>query len=320
MDVPGLRQDAVDTVTGGAHDVRDRRPAGHRDRAGGECRCRDRHASAALGDPPLQTIAATPTGAAATSNPPALTATAATSDPPAPTATAATSDPPAPTGTAATSDSAPDLFELALAVTRARARPDAPLELAEAAAALQELASAATPDRAAELAAPLADVATAVQLMPRGPLLVVNPSAIRNHLGVDVETRPQMALCRCGRSAHKPLCDGSHADGEGFDDAKDPARQRDRLDSYDGLRGLHRQPGAVRALGVLLGPDLHGVPRRRRAVDRSQRGPHGRDPRRGPRVPIGRARASRSTASRTARWWTPSANRRLRSPRTARTG
>jgi CDGSH-type Zn-finger protein/truncated hemoglobin YjbI len=129
-----------------------------------------------------------------------------------------------------------DVFALALAATRARAAPGAPLELAEAAAALQELALATTPERAEELAEPLAGIQSAVQLMPRGPLLVVNPPAIRNHLGVDIETRPQMALCRCGRSAHKPLCDGSHADGDGFDDAKDPARAPDRRDSYAGLR------------------------------------------------------------------------------------
>jgi CDGSH-type Zn-finger protein len=129
-----------------------------------------------------------------------------------------------------------DLFELALATTKARALPDAPPELAEAAAALQELAVAAAPERADELAEPLANVTSAVQLMPRGPLLVVNPPTIRDHLGVELETRPQMALCRCGRSTRKPLCDGSHADGDGFDDAKDPARQADRRDSYPGLR------------------------------------------------------------------------------------
>jgi CDGSH-type Zn-finger protein/truncated hemoglobin YjbI/ferredoxin len=53
-------------------------------------------------------------------------------------------------------------------------------------------------------------------------------------LGEELDARPQMALCRCGASALKPLCDGSHA-GIGFTDAKDPNRVADRQDRYDGI-------------------------------------------------------------------------------------
>jgi CDGSH-type Zn-finger protein len=68
-----------------------------------------------------------------------------------------------------------------------------------------------------------------------GPCLVTNPERLHSWLGVDMPTMPQMALCRCGQSASKPLCDGTHAD-IGFTDAKDPGWVPDRLDTYVGLQ------------------------------------------------------------------------------------
>ena len=44
---------------------------------------------------------------------------------------------------------------------------------------------------------------------------------------------PQLALCRCGESALKPFCDGTHATS-GFSGDKDPRRVPDRRDSYPG--------------------------------------------------------------------------------------
>ncbi len=46
---------------------------------------------------------------------------------------------------------------------------------------------------------------------------------------------PQIALCRCGRSAMKPFCDGTHTRNR-FDDAKDPQRLSDRQNTYEGLQ------------------------------------------------------------------------------------
>ncbi|MBK8436328.1 MAG: CDGSH iron-sulfur domain-containing protein [Austwickia sp.] len=47
---------------------------------------------------------------------------------------------------------------------------------------------------------------------PDGPLLVRGPVDIVDVDGKPVPgQRPTMALCRCGASARKPFCDGSHA-------------------------------------------------------------------------------------------------------------
>jgi CDGSH-type Zn-finger protein/truncated hemoglobin YjbI/ferredoxin len=56
---------------------------------------------------------------------------------------------------------------------------------------------------------------------------------VRNWLGESIEVPPMAALCRCGESKLKPLCDGSHAEA-GFSGEKDPKRVGDRLDTYVG--------------------------------------------------------------------------------------
>jgi CDGSH-type Zn-finger protein len=50
-------------------------------------------------------------------------------------------------------------------------------------------------------------------MRPNGPLLVEGPVTILdpngNAFAVNPE-KPAVALCRCGHSANKPFCDGSH--------------------------------------------------------------------------------------------------------------
>ena len=58
-------------------------------------------------------------------------------------------------------------------------------------------------------------------------------ASLTDHLGAEVRPAPQLALCRCGQSALKPLCDGSHA-RTGFSDTKDPKHVPDQRDSYAG--------------------------------------------------------------------------------------
>jgi CDGSH-type Zn-finger protein/truncated hemoglobin YjbI len=129
------------------------------------------------------------------------------------------------------------VWELARAATELRAEvPDLP-ELAEATAALQDLAIELAGDSAAqrlsELASLQSDLPPQIQAAHNGPYLVTNAAHLYDWLGQVMPVRPQMALCRCGGSRIKPLCDGTHA-RVGFTDGKDPERVPDRRDTYVG--------------------------------------------------------------------------------------
>jgi CDGSH-type Zn-finger protein len=47
-----------------------------------------------------------------------------------------------------------------------------------------------------------------------GPLLVRSPLRVRTVGAEDGIEKPKAALCRCGKSANKPFCDGAHRDIE----------------------------------------------------------------------------------------------------------
>ena len=50
-----------------------------------------------------------------------------------------------------------------------------------------------------------------VTVCPDGPLLLRGPAHLLTADGSEVDhDRTALALCRCGRSRLKPLCDGSH--------------------------------------------------------------------------------------------------------------
>ena len=50
-----------------------------------------------------------------------------------------------------------------------------------------------------------------IQAMKNGPLLIEGKAEITDENGDVNETKGKMvALCRCGQSANKPFCDGSH--------------------------------------------------------------------------------------------------------------
>ena len=50
-----------------------------------------------------------------------------------------------------------------------------------------------------------------INAVKNGPLVVKGQIEITNSDGQKVQTEgPSAALCRCGHSAAKPMCDGSH--------------------------------------------------------------------------------------------------------------
>lgn len=51
---------------------------------------------------------------------------------------------------------------------------------------------------------------TSVTMYPDGPLIVRGDFVVRDVDGQTVADGGPVALCRCGRSAVKPFCDGSH--------------------------------------------------------------------------------------------------------------
>ena len=54
------------------------------------------------------------------------------------------------------------------------------------------------------------DFPVEVAVIPDGPLWVSGGIEVTQSDGTKLETRNRVTLCRCGQSASKPLCDGSH--------------------------------------------------------------------------------------------------------------
>ncbi len=56
-------------------------------------------------------------------------------------------------------------------------------------------------------------MSTEIQAFDNGPLLVKGDDVVLKDgegAGFNLEGKPSIALCRCGQSANKPFCDGSH--------------------------------------------------------------------------------------------------------------
>lgn len=70
----------------------------------------------------------------------------------------------------------------------------------------------------------IADDHATVRLVPDGPLYVRGRITLKNAAGEVLLADTRMALCRCGASRNKPLCDNSHIEA-GFQDSGMPAAQ-----------------------------------------------------------------------------------------------
>ena len=67
---------------------------------------------------------------------------------------------------------------------------------------------------------------TTIRLRPHGPLVIEGPFRLVDSRGAEFvlpTNKPAVALCRCGQSANKPFCDGSHKScGFASDEAPPP--------------------------------------------------------------------------------------------------
>ncbi|MDW4549205.1 CDGSH iron-sulfur domain-containing protein [Defluviimonas sp. D31] len=78
------------------------------------------------------------------------------------------------------------------------------------------------------------DTKVTIEARENGPFVVKRLTRLKGEDGAMLETKPVTTLCRCGHSAKKPFCDGSHK-RVGFEsDAEIPAAGRDRLIAYEG--------------------------------------------------------------------------------------
>ncbi len=78
----------------------------------------------------------------------------------------------------------------------------------------------------------LKDEAT-IEVMENGPLIVRGLHRVRTKDGEAVSEKNVMALCRCGKSADKPFCDGSHSKS-GFSGKRISEKPMDREKAYRG--------------------------------------------------------------------------------------
>jgi nucleotide-binding universal stress UspA family protein len=91
------------------------------------------------------------------------------------------------------------------------------------------------------------DLPVAVSPVEDGPLWVTGGVMMLRSDGLPLESRNRVALCRCGQSANKPLCDGTHIE-IGFE-AKAPTAYL-ATNSEGEIEGQSAAPGVARRIVV----------------------------------------------------------------------
>jgi CDGSH-type Zn-finger protein len=51
---------------------------------------------------------------------------------------------------------------------------------------------------------------TKITVMPNGPLMIEGNLTVNKMSGENIKDGEKLFFCRCGHSANKPFCDGSH--------------------------------------------------------------------------------------------------------------
>ncbi len=72
-----------------------------------------------------------------------------------------------------------------------------------------------------------------IEARENGPFVVKGVTSLQSADGAMLDTKPVMALCRCGGSKTKPFCDSSHKTN-GFQSSGGEPAGRDRLISFEG--------------------------------------------------------------------------------------
>jgi CDGSH-type Zn-finger protein len=77
------------------------------------------------------------------------------------------------------------------------------------------------------------DVKPRIVVLKTGPLKVLGLRVFKDSRGGDIPASPVMFLCRCGASASKPFCDGSHVKVD-FSSEKSLDRRQSCVEEYVG--------------------------------------------------------------------------------------